>query len=307
LNVARTPAHARSKDFISDLVRGEVSVMAIPTAGSVPDANRCVPTDGSTSTAGAMPAKPVVDRRVDLAAAHATPALLAVRDWLLVLLAFSSGTYEAICYLSFGKVFTGFQTGNIVLLGLAAAGTRPPFGPDPDSVVVSLIAFAVGAALAVWILKAFNGDEEVDDDDVFQVWPRRVSIALGVALAVQVGFLALWIAAGPSSEVSNIMLGLNALAMGVQMNAIRSLHVPGISTTAATATFVSWASGPATWPHKGTWARRLTGVLVSMAVGALVGDWLLRHAHTFAPVLPALVIAVVIAVASVALKQEPAR
>jgi uncharacterized membrane protein YoaK (UPF0700 family) len=254
-----------------------------------------------------MPAKPVVDRRVDLAAAHATPALLAVRDWLLVLLAFSSGTYEAICYLSFGKVFTGFQTGNIVLLGLAAAGTRPPFGPDPESVVVSLIAFAVGAALAVWILKAFNGDEEVDDDDVFQVWPRRVSIALGVALAVQVGFLALWIAAAPSSEVSNIMLGLNALAMGVQMNAIRSLHVPGISTTAATATFVSWASGPATWPHKGTWARRLTGVVVSMAVGALVGAWLLRHAHTFAPVLPALVIAVVIAVASVALKQESAR
>jgi uncharacterized membrane protein YoaK (UPF0700 family) len=280
--------------------------MAIPTAAPG-DANRCVPPDGSTSTAAAMPAKPAIDRRVDLAAAHATPALLAVRDSLLLALAFSSGTYEAICYLSFGKVFTGFQTGNIVFLGLAAAGTRPPFGPDPDSVVVSLIAFAVGAALAVWILKAFNGDEEVDDDDVFQVWPRRVSIALGVALVVQVGFLAVWIAATPSSEVSNIMLGLNALAMGLQMNAIRSLHVPGISTTAATATFVSWASGPATWPHKATWARRLTGVLVSMAVGALVGDWLLGHAHTFAPVLPALVIALVIAVASVALKQKPAR
>jgi uncharacterized membrane protein YoaK (UPF0700 family) len=285
----------------------EVLVMAIPTAGFVPDANRCAPPGGSTSTAAAIPAKPAIDRRVDLAAAHGTPALLVVRDWLLVLLAFSSGTYEAICYLSFGKVFTGFQTGNIVFLGLAAAGTRPPFGPDPDSVVVSLIAFAVGAALAVWILKAFNGDEEVDDDDVFQVWPRRVSIALGVALVVQVGFLALWIAAAPSSEVSNIMLGLNALAMGVQMNAIRSLHVPGISTTAATATFVSWASGPATWPHRVTWARRLTSVLVAMAVGALVGDWLLGHAHAFAPVLPALVIALVIGIASVALKQEPAR
>jgi uncharacterized membrane protein YoaK (UPF0700 family) len=107
--------------------------------------------------------------------------------------------------------------------------------------------------------------------------------------------------------MSNIMLGLNALAMGLQMNAIRSLHVPGISTTAATATFVSWASGPATWPHRATWARRLTGVLVGMAVGALVGDWLLGHAHTFAPVLPALVIALVIGIASVALNQEPAR
>jgi hypothetical protein len=41
-----------------------------------------------------------------------------------------------------------------------------------------------------------------------------------------------------------------------------------------------------------------------MAVGAMVGDWLLSHAHTFAPVLPALVMALVIAIASVALKQE---
>ncbi|HEY2096987.1 MAG TPA: hypothetical protein VGH72_11015, partial [Pseudonocardia sp.] len=64
--------------------------MAIPTAGSVPDSNRGLPPDNSTSTAGA------IDRRVDLAAAHAAPALLAVRDLLLVLLAFSSGTYEAI-------------------------------------------------------------------------------------------------------------------------------------------------------------------------------------------------------------------
>jgi len=241
---------------------------------------------------------------VDLASAHARPALLAVRDWLLVALAFSSGIYEAICYLSFGKVFTAFQTGNLVLLGVVAGGTRPPFGPNPVSVVVSLVAFAVGAWLAMRILKAFNGDEEVDDDDVFQVWPRRVTIALGVALALQVGFLAVWMATSPSNKVTYILLGMNALAMGLQMNAIRSLHVPAISTTAATATFISLASGPATWPHKAASARRLIGVLVSMLAGALVGDWMLGHAHTYAPILPALVIAVVIVIASVVLNQD---
>jgi uncharacterized membrane protein YoaK (UPF0700 family) len=254
-----------------------------------------------------MPVKLTTNRRLDRSAAHATPKLLAVRDSLLVVLAFSSGIYEAICYLSFGKVFTAFQTGNIVFLGIVAAGTRPPFGPNPASVVISLAAFAAGAVLAMRILKAFNGDEEVEDDDVFQVWPRRVSIALTVALVVQVGFVAVWMAASPPSDASNILLGLNALAMGLQMNAIRSLHVPGISTTAATATFVSWVSGPATWPHKAPTARRLTGVLVSMAVGAFVGNWMLGHAHTYAPALPALVIALVIAIASIALKQEPGR
>ena len=280
--------------------------MAMPTAGSAPDANRSEPPGKSSSTGGATPAEPTIDRRVDLATAHATPALLAVRDWLLVLLSFSSGIYEAICYLSFGKVFTGFQTGNLVFLGLVAAGTRPPFGPNPASVAVSLVAFAVGAWLAVRILKAFNGDEEVDDDDVFQVWPRRVSIALGVALVVQVGFLAVWMATSPSNVVSNILLGLNALAMGLQMNAIRSLHVPAISTTAATATFISLASGPATWPHRASTVRRLTGVLVGTAVGAFVGDWMLAHAHAYAPVLPALAIALVIVIALATLKQGPA-
>ena len=38
---------------------------------------------------------------------------------------------------------------------------------------------------------------------------------------------------------------------------------------------------------KPTLSWRLTGVLVSMAVGAFVGDWMLSHAHTYAPVLPA--------------------
>ncbi|WP_326725485.1 DUF1275 domain-containing protein [Streptomyces sp. NBC_00243] len=252
-------------------------------------------------------AEPVDDRRVDLAAAHAAPELLAIRDRLLVALAFSSGVFEAICFLSFGKVFTAFQTGNLVFLGLGAAGTRPPAGPDPVRVVISLAAFAVGAALAARILTALNGDDEIEDTDIFEAWPQRVSLALGVALVAQVGFLVVWMTMSPSSPVSNILVALNAFAMGLQMNAIRSLHVPGISTTAATATYISWVTGIITWTHKAATARRLTGVLVGMAAGAFVGNWMLNHAHTYAPVLPVAVIALVIAFASVTLRQEPAR
>lgn len=247
---------------------------------------------------------PAADRRVDPVAAHAPPALLAVRDRLLVALAFSSGMYEAICFLSFGKVFTGFQTGNIVFLGVVAAGTRPPAGPNPVTVVISLVAFATGAALAMPILRKFDGDVEVEDDHVHQVWPRRVSITLWVALFVQLGFLAVWLAVGPSNESTYILTGLNAFAMGLQMNAIRALHVPGISTTAASATLVSMVSGISTWSLKLPAARRLAGVLVSMAAGAFVGDWMLKHAHTYAPVPPVLVIALVIVIASATLRRK---
>jgi hypothetical protein len=39
-----------------------------------------------------------------------------------------------------------------------------------------------------------------------------------------------------------------------------------------------------------------------MAAGAFLGDVMLRHAHSYAPVVPAVVTAVVIAIAWVALK-----
>jgi uncharacterized membrane protein YoaK (UPF0700 family) len=88
------------------------------------------------------------DRVVDRAAAHATSVELAVRDWLFVGLSFATGIYEAICFLTFGKVFTAAQTGNLVLLGIGVEGTRQPAGPNPVTVVISLAAFAAGAGSA---------------------------------------------------------------------------------------------------------------------------------------------------------------
>jgi uncharacterized membrane protein YoaK (UPF0700 family) len=241
------------------------------------------------------------DRVVDRAA-HAPPALLAVRDWLLVALSFSAGIYEAISFLSLGKVFTGFQTGNVVFLGLGVAGSRPPVSANPVTAAISLAAFAAGAALAMPVLKAFDGDLEVADNDVVQVWPRRVSITLGIALVPQVVLLAGWMTTSQPAHLAYILVALGAFAMGLQMNAIRSLHVPGISTTAFTATVISLASGIATWSLSAPAVRRLVGSMVGTAAGAVLGDWMLGHAHPYAPVVPVIVIAFVILVASVVLK-----
>jgi uncharacterized membrane protein YoaK (UPF0700 family) len=244
----------------------------------------------------------VNNRVVDRAAAHATPAELAVRDWLLVGLSFATGIYEAICFLTFGKVFTAAMTGNLVLLGIGVAGTRQPAGPNPVTVVISLAAFAAGAALATPILKAFDGDKETADNNVFHAWPHRVSLTLAVALVPQAGFLVVWVTAASPASLAYILMALSALAMGLQMNAIRDLHVPGISTTAFTATFIDLASGLVTWSLTAHSARRLTATMVGMATGAFLGDWMLRHAHPYAPVVPTVVTAVVIVTAWVALK-----
>jgi uncharacterized membrane protein YoaK (UPF0700 family) len=244
----------------------------------------------------------VNDRVVDRAAAHGTAVELTVRDYLLAGLSFATGTYEAICFLTFGKVFTAAQTGNLVLLGIGVAGTRQPAGPNPVTVVISLAAFAAGAALAMPVLKAFDGDRETEDSDVIQVWPRRVSIALAIALIPQAGFLAVWMAAASPASLAYILMALSALAMGLQMNAIRALHVPGVSTTAFSATFVDLFSGLATWSLTARSARRLVATMVSMAAGAFLGDEMLSHAHPYAPVVPAGVTAVVTTIAWLALK-----
>ena len=97
-------------------------------------------------------------------------------------------------------------------------------------------------------------------------------------------------------------LALSALALGLQANVIRSLHVPDVSTTAFTAAFIDLFSGLATWKLTAHSAQRLTATVVGMAAGALLGDLMLRHAHRYAPVVPAAVTAVVIAIAFVALK-----
>jgi uncharacterized membrane protein YoaK (UPF0700 family) len=241
------------------------------------------------------------DRVVDRAAQHATPTLLAVRDWLLVALSFSTGIYEAISFLTFGKVFSAAQTGNLVLLGVGAL-THEPAGPNEVTVAIALAAFFAGAMLAMPILRAFDGDREIEDNNVFQVWPRRVSIVLAITLILQAGFLAVWVTAASPATLAYPLIGLSAFAMGLQMNAIRSLHVPGISVTAFTATFIDLASGIATWSLTAPKVRRLAGDLVSMVAGALLGDWMLSHAHPYAPVVPLIVIAVVISVASLALK-----
>jgi uncharacterized membrane protein YoaK (UPF0700 family) len=146
------------------------------------------------------------------------------------------------------------------------------------------------------ILKAFGGHQEA------AVWPRRVSITLGVALVLEVGFLAGWLTTSSPDHLAYLLVALGGFAMGLQINAIRTLHVPSMSTTAFTATVAAFATDIGSWSLNNPAVRRLIGALVSLFAGACLGDVMLRHAHPYAPVVPAAVTAGVIVVASVVLK-----
>ena len=62
---------------------------------------------------------------------------------IVVVLTFTTGVVDAVSYLGLGRVFTGLQTGNVVVLGFALAGTEG-FSAAPPA--VSIASFFVGAA-----------------------------------------------------------------------------------------------------------------------------------------------------------------
>jgi uncharacterized membrane protein YoaK (UPF0700 family) len=213
---------------------------------------------------------------------------MAVRDLLLVGLAVCSGAVDAISFLALGKVFSAFMTGNIVFLALGFTGAE---APNVLRVGAALTAFAAGVAVAVKIVQPSKGS---------MVWPRRVSIALGLSALAQAAFLAGWIATSgrPATGIGHVLIGLSALAMGAQTGAVLSLGLPGIFTTAATATLAGLASDFAGSPQSTNERSRLAGVLAGICVGAAAGALLLMHARSCAPLLPLIGTLLVIIAAS---------
>src|ERR1700732_2971945 len=123
------------------------------------------------------------------------PAIeLGVRDLLLNALTVSSGAVDAISFLALGKFFSAFMTGNIAFLGLRVAGAS---APGAVAILTSIGAFAAGIYLSTRIVQRSEG---VD------IWPRTVTIALGVSLIAHATFLTVWFVSNgqPSNNVAHV-------------------------------------------------------------------------------------------------------
>jgi uncharacterized membrane protein YoaK (UPF0700 family) len=229
--------------------------------------------------------------------AVARPEPSTVRDLLLLGLTVASGAADAIAFLGLDKIFSSFMTGNLVFLGLGVAGAKEP---DLERVAPALVAFGVGVFLAVRIVKPTRGSG---------IWPQRVSLALGVAVLAQAAFLGGWLVTSgrPSMGAGDLLIGLSALAFGIQSGAVMSLDVKGVFTTAATATVVMLMSDEAGWSHSAPERRRLAAVVLGLIAGAAAAAFLLLHARVYAPILPAVVTTAVVAIASVVLRPGATR
>jgi uncharacterized membrane protein YoaK (UPF0700 family) len=214
------------------------------------------------------------------AASQGERSLLSV----LLVLTMLSGLVDGVCYLGLGRVFTANMTGNVVVLGFAAAGA-PGF-----SVTASL------TSLGLFLVGAVAGGR------VSAHFPRRsrmlvTAVALEaalVAIAAVVAFAASSVATGWARYSTIAIL---AFAMGIRNAVVRHLAVPDMTTTVLTMTLTGLAADSGMAGGGNPRAGRRIGAVLAMLVGAIVGAWLFLH-HGAA--LPLAISAAVAAVAGVA-------
>jgi uncharacterized membrane protein YoaK (UPF0700 family) len=220
-----------------------------------------------------------------------------LRDVALVGLTVSTGCVDAITWLGLGKVFSAFMTGNLAFLGFTAGGAP---GPSLPRVLAATVAFGGGAAIGARIVRTRR--------DPAALWPRSVSAALAVGLALQTAFLVMWMVvnADPGSASGDALIVLSALAMGIQTSAIFSLGVRADFTTAATATLAVLMGDLVGWKQPRGERGRLSATLAALVAGALTGATLMTHASSWAPVFPLAVTAAVLAVAAIQLHERGA-
>jgi uncharacterized membrane protein YoaK (UPF0700 family) len=198
------------------------------------------------------------------------------RDALVITLTLVTGSVDAIGLIRLGGVFTSVMTGNMVFLGIAASEHS------------GSIALHTGVAFAMYIVGSFIGARIAGHapDHESHLWPLSVVKALSVELVVIATFAVWWefVHAAPSPDVAYSLLGLNAMALGIQSSAVLRFGVSGLSTTYLTGTLTQFIAG---FTKKNSPVQvRSSFILLALILGAGLGALCALHAPRAAPIVP---------------------
>lgn len=213
------------------------------------------------------------------------PSLL----WGLTAITIVSGLNDAVSYLGLGHVFTANMTGNIVVLGFAAAAAP---GFSVRATLTSIGVFLVGAVVAGGMARRVTSRRSLL---LRALWIEALFTA-GAAMVA---------GSGPSIGSGwqrYTMIALLAFAMGIRNSMVRRLSVADVTTTVLTGTLTGLAADSKLAGGNNERVGRRAGAVVSMFVGAFVGALLLRHVNALWPLG---ISAGVVAVAALILQRRP--
>ncbi|WP_316776787.1 YoaK family protein [Streptomyces sasae] len=203
---------------------------------------------------------------------------------VLLVLTMVSGLIDAVGYLGLGHVFTANMTGNVVILGFAAAGS-PDFSVPHSA--TSLAAFMLGAAVGGRMAARFGGGSR-------RRW-MRVTLATEAVLVATSAVVAFAGSGAPATTYT--LIALTAFAMGLRNANVRKLGVPDLTaTTVLTTTLTGLVSESRLGDGTSRRSPRRAGAITSLFAGAVLGAWLVRHHSPGVPLLVAAAVSGVLAV-----------
>jgi uncharacterized membrane protein YoaK (UPF0700 family) len=175
-----------------------------------------------------------------------------------------SGLVDGVCYLGLGRVFTANMTGNVVVLGFAAAGAA---GFSVTASLTSLCLFLVGAVAGGIISTKVSRRSRL-------LVAAIATEAVFVATAAFVAFAAATVAVGWGRFAAIATL---AFAMGVRNAVIRRLAIPDMTTTVLTLTLTGLAADSSLAGGANPRAGRRGAAVLAMLIGACAGAYLFLH------------------------------
>lgn len=197
------------------------------------------------------------------------------RHLLLLLLALNSGAVDAIGLAILGGVFTSVMTGNMIFFGTSLAGGD---GNTALRSVMAIVLFMAGSYVGARVTgRPVAGGP---------VWPPEVSRALLGEFCLGAVFAGCWWGAGahPGEAMQWVMLGVDAVALGLQSSAILRFGVSGLSTTYMTGTLTTLVAALAHGQHPRHVASSMR-LLTALVAGAVIALLVVRHAHPLVPLL----------------------
>ncbi|MFF4057800.1 YoaK family protein [Streptomyces sp. NPDC001668] len=175
-----------------------------------------------------------------------------------------SGLIDAVSYLGLEHVFTANMTGNVVVLGFAAAGAP---GFSVEHTLTSLASFVVGAIAGGRVAVRLGGGSR-------RTWARLTLAAEAVLLGVSA--VVAFTAPG-ATATAYTLIAVTAFAMGLRNATVRKLGVPDLTTTVLTMTLTGLAADSRAGGGPGTRSPRRTASVIAMVAGAALGAWLVLH------------------------------
>jgi uncharacterized membrane protein YoaK (UPF0700 family) len=198
---------------------------------------------------------------------------------VLLALTVVSGLIDAVSFLGLGSVFTSNMTGNVVILGFAAAGA-PGFSVPHSA--TSLASFMLGAAVGGKVAARFGGGS--------RRWWMRVTLAAEAVLVAASGVVAF--AGSGATATTFTVIALTAFAMGLRNANVRKLGVPDLTaTTVLTTTLTGLVSESRLGDATRVRSPRRAAAVVALFAGAVPGTWLVRHHGPGVPLLVAAAVA----------------